>query len=258
MHNLLNYIGISTSNSNMDGQFGMKILSSLLGNLGIPNNVLMPHQDQSMGIGVDGLHKLFLSPSIKAQHAYQNPSTRTVMLSSRDDDMLDKQYNYDFTNISDNGVTFYRGGMIYNRPCGWKRYAYNVKGKYPDDIWLNGKHPRKNIYSSAEDEWPVSYHGTSLNEGLSIADEGFRLSKCKRFKHGYGIYSTPDINIAKLYASTTEGQGRHGRKYKVILQSRVNPKTLQIVYDAETGAGEYWVSPNEDDIRPYGFCIQEY
>ncbi len=170
----------------------------------------------------------------------------------------DKQYTYDFTNISDDGVTFYRGGKIYNRPCGWKRYGFDLKGKYQDDIWLNGKNPRADIYSSAEDEWPVSYHGTSLHNGLSIADEGYMLSKCKRFLHGEGIYTSPDINVAIRYASTENSSLADGRKYKVILQNRVNPENMKIVSNAETGAGEYWVSPNQEDVRLYGYCVKEY
>ena len=238
----------------MDNQSGMNILSSALGNLNIPNRVLLPHQDQSNGIDAVDLHKMFLSPSIKAQQASQQ-STRTVMLSTAS---LDGKYHYDFTNISDNGVTFYRGGMIYNRPCGWKRYAYNLKGKYPDDIWLNGKNPRKDMYSSAEDEWPVSYHGTCLHNGLSIEEEGYKLCKGKRNLYGNGIYSTPDINVALLYADTTEEKGQNQKKFKVILQNRVNPKTLQKVSKAENDVGEYWISPNEDDVRAYGFCVKEY
>ena len=34
---------------------------------------------------------------------------------------LDPRYDYDFTDISDNGGTFMRGNFEYKRPCGWKR-----------------------------------------------------------------------------------------------------------------------------------------
>jgi hypothetical protein len=168
--------------------------------------------------------------------------------------LLDEPFHYNFTKISDRGVKFCRGGLIYIRPCGWQRYALKVKGKFPDDIWLEGKTPRADKYSSAEDEWPVSYHGTSLNNGLSIAEEGFKLSKGTRFLYGKGIYSTPDIEVASLYAvKVTE----NGKTFKVVMQNRVNPTNLKKVDKAVTGVGEYWISPTEDDIRPYGFCVQE-
>jgi hypothetical protein len=167
--------------------------------------------------------------------------------------LLDTPYHYDFINISDNGIKFSRGGKEYIRPCGWNRFALKVKGKYPDDIWLQGKTPRADIYSSAEDEWPVSYYGTSLNNGLSIAEEGYKLDKGARF-YGKGIYSTPDIEVASLYAN---GEPFNGKTYKVVVQNRVNPKTVIKVDKAETGVGEYWISPNEDDIRAYAICIKE-
>ncbi len=168
--------------------------------------------------------------------------------------LLDEPFHYNFTKISDNGVKFCRGGLIYIRLCGWQCYAIKVKGEYPDDIWLEGKTPRADQYSSAEDEWPVSYHGTSLNNGLSIAEEGFKLSRGTRFLHGKGIYSTPDIEVASLYAMTVNVDGK---TYKVVIQNRVNPKTVKKVDKTVTGVGEYWISPSDDDIRPYGFCVRE-
>ncbi|EFX82978.1 hypothetical protein DAPPUDRAFT_48507, partial [Daphnia pulex] len=168
--------------------------------------------------------------------------------------LLDEPFHYNFTKISDRGVKFCRGGLIYIRPCGWQRYAIKVKGKFPDDIWLQGKTSRADQYSSAEDEWPVSYHGTSLNNGLSIAEEGFKLSKGTRFLHGKGIYSTPDIEVAAHYAVKVKV---NGKTYKVVMQNRVNPKNLKKVGKDVTKVGEYWISPTNEDIRPYGFCVKE-
>jgi hypothetical protein len=170
------------------------------------------------------------------------------------DSILDKELHYDFTNISDDGRTFFRGGSIYNRPCGWKRYALNVKGKFSNNIWLEGKTPRDDIYSSAEGEWAVSYHGTPLKNGLCIGEEGYKLSKGKNFKYGKGIYSTPDIEVAYKYAVDVPF---NGKTYKFVVQNRVNPKNLKKVSEAVTGVGEYWISPTKDDIRPYGFCVKQ-
>jgi hypothetical protein len=100
----------------------------------------------------------------------------------------------------------------------------------------------------------VSYHGTSYHNGVSIASEGFKLSKGTRFKHRNGIYSTPEIEVASQYA---EEATVNGKIYKVVMQNRVNPKNLEKVPKAVTGVGEYWISPSDEDIRPYGFCIRE-
>lgn len=250
----------------MDNQTGLAILSSVLGSVSIQSQIFSPEMDVGMGvgkgfIGVDKLHQLTCkavvggsSLAVGAVACSASVPTGTVILPPS---LLDEQYHYDFTNVSDIGVKFYRGGSIYNRPCGWQRYAFKLDGKYSDDIWLKGRSRRADQYSSAEDEWPVSYHGTSLNNGLNIAEEGFDLSKGKRFLHGHGIYSTPDINVAMQYAVKTGEIGRNRKKYKVIIQNRVNPENLLKVDKAVTGVGEYWISPDGDDIRPYGFCVKE-
>ena len=168
--------------------------------------------------------------------------------------LLDERFHFDFTSVVDKKA-YNRGGLVYIRPCGWKRFALKVDGKYKDNTWLLGKGKRPDPFSSTQEEWPVSYHGTSYNNGLSIAEEGYRLSQCKRFKHGFGIYSTPDINVAFKYAETRKQSD--GKTYKVVIQNRVNPKTLIKIDKAETKVGEYWISPSEDDIRPYGFCTRE-
>lgn len=179
------------------------------------------------------------------------PDTPSITLSPT---VLDERFHFDFTSITDK-TSYNRGGSAYIRPCGWRRYALKVHGVYDDDIWLLGKSKRPDQYSSAEEEWPVSYHGTSYNNGLKIAEEGYRLSKCKRFKHGDGIYSTPDINVALLYAERTKLS--NGKTYRVVIQNRNNPENLVKIDEAETGVGEYWISPSKDDIRPYGLCTRE-
>jgi len=154
-------------------------------------------------------------------------------------DFLAPSFNFDFTNIDDNGVSFTRGKHEYRRPCGWHRIALKVDNKFDSNIWLGS--------SGVDGEWPVSYHGTAFHNSMSIAQEGFKLSKGKRFAYGYGIYSTPNIETAELYA--TEFYSGGGR-YKVIVQNRVNPGNL-------SKFGDYWVSPADGDLRPYGICIKK-
>ena len=61
-------------------------------------------------------------------------------------DQFSPSYDYDFTNVNDNGKTFKRGGFEYKRPCGWKRIALNVLNKYEDNIWLGS--------NCSPNEWP--------------------------------------------------------------------------------------------------------
>ena len=163
-----------------------------------------------------------------------------------DPSSVDPRYNYDFTHIKDGNKAFTRGGMKYVRPCGWQRFAINVSDKYENLIWL-GK-------TDSPGEWPVSYHGTGLNQAKTIAMDGYDLTKGKRFAFGYGVYSTPDINVAQKYARQFS---YNNKQHLVVLQNRVNPTSLVKIPAEQTRIGEYWVSPSDKDLRPYGFCILE-
>jgi hypothetical protein len=82
---------------------------------------------------------------------------------------------------------------------------------------------------------------------MSIDDEGFKLAKGVRFAYGRGTYSAPNIATAELYAK--EFTSRNERQYKVVVQNRVHPMNLYMF-------GDYWVSPKDENIRPYGLCIK--
>ncbi|CAI2181395.1 3884_t:CDS:2 [Funneliformis geosporum] len=168
-----------------------------------------------------------------------------------DSNFLDPAYDYDFTNIKDD-KQFLRGSHLYRRPCGWKRIAIRVLNKYgADNSWLGQVKNNSWRYESDPSEWPVSYHGTNRFNAKSIAETGFDIRKGKRFMFGYGIYSTPDINVAYLFASRFIHKNE---VYCIVFQNRVNPRTLKKI---TTQYGEYWISPNSDDIRPYGICIKK-
>ncbi|CAG8767995.1 26649_t:CDS:1, partial [Dentiscutata erythropus] len=139
---------------------------------------------------------------------------------------LDPQYDRDFTNINDTGVTSMRGDVQYKRPYGWKRIALRVAGKYDngDDKWLGNNN----------ESWAVSYHGTAKHNAKSISEDGYLLSMGRRFAYGYGIYSTPNIHIAEQYAQAFEYQGH---RYVIVFQNRVNPVSLKRF---PVGGGEYW------------------
>jgi hypothetical protein len=69
--------------------------------------------------------------------------------------------------------------------------------------------------TDAPGEWPVLYYGTGYYNCLSIADEGFKLAKGVRFAYGRGIYSTPNVATAEIYAK--EFMSKDGGKYKVVI-----------------------------------------
>jgi hypothetical protein len=154
-------------------------------------------------------------------------------------DFLAPSWNYDFTNINDNGVVYTRGRHVYKRPCGWKRIALNVLTKYgPDHKWLG-------CVGDSPDEWPVTYHGTPVANADSIADNGYRPSP--RGSFGPGVYSSPELSYAENYALIFL---HNNVNYKLIIQNRINPNVMVKHNNNE------WVVPNGDGLRPYGMCFK--
>ncbi len=83
---------------------------------------------------------------------------------------MDPGFDFDFTHLTDTGMSFTRGqNYVYKRPCGWKRTALKVKGRYESDAWLG---PPGGRLIGDKNEWPVSYHGTSKDNSTSIAEVG--------------------------------------------------------------------------------------
>jgi len=165
-----------------------------------------------------------------------------------DPKLLHPSYDYDFTNINDAGQTFRRGGYPYYRPCGWKRLALRVLGMFGEDKWLGST-------GSAPGEWPVCYHGTANGpDEKNIAQAGYELSKGRGFQYGKGVYCTPYVTVAEKYAEEFE---HNGRRYKILLQSRVSPQDLKIISERMPGDGEYWVQPDQEKIRAYSICYKQ-
>ena len=194
---------------------------------------------------------------------------------------LAPEYDYDFTDKRDDGQTYKRGWndvdrkyFVYTRPYGWKRFALKVQGKYENDTWLG---PNGIRTDSEAGEWPVSYHGTGAEACGNIHDTGYDPKRSSRQLYGPGIYCSPDIeSVANYkYAQTFECKGK---KYKVVLQNRVNPEKIAkqhkkksdsyrdyslVLIDKEITPFEYWRCPRHDpekgiyDIRPYGILIRK-
>lgn len=79
--------------------------------------------------------------------------------------------------------------------------------------------------------------------------------------YGRGIYSTPQLSVAESYAKEFTSKNR---KYKVIVQNRINPQ-----YRQKHNDDSYWLvsipdgtsGPEEQlmverSIRPYGLLVK--
>ena len=151
--------------------------------------------------------------------------------------VLDPQYNFDFTNLKDDGTKYQRGGRDYKRPYGWNKIALNVKNKYESRDWME----------EGGGEWVVSYHGTSKQNAEEIAKTKYDLTKGKGFSLGRGIYSSSDLAVAEGYARPFTFENK---QYKVIVQNRVNLKGTDQF-------GNVFVTKEEKDIRPYALLYKK-
>lgn len=241
----------SSSTMYLDLNLKAEVLSSLLG------QTIKPHDKTRCGstadiLSVDDFH---LNTIIGKQR------THMQVLFIAEEEFFDPKYDYDFTNLSDSAECK-RGDELYKRPKGWYRMALKVKGKYPDgDTWLGPDGWRSR---SVPGEWPVSYHGTSVDGAKGIITGHYKAGSGKLY--GRGIYSTPDIHVAEReeYAKTFTSKTT-GKSYKVILQNRINPEMRKICQRSdywlipvdETASAEKEKQIVESSIRPYGILIKE-
>lgn len=178
------------------------------------------------------------------------------------DYFFDPKFDFDFTDMSKPNVdACMRGDEPYKRPYGWMRFALKVRDKYPDgNAWLGTDGWRSR---SAPGEWPVSYHGTDLHGAAGIIKSQYMPGD--RQAYGRGIYSSPDINIAYMFAKTKNFiSQKNGNTYKVIMQNRINPqireiktKDIWLVPIPEGTSVEEEKKIVESSIRPYGLLLQK-
>ena len=70
-----------------------------------------------------------------------------------------------------------------------------------------------------------------------------------------GVYSTPDPALAEHFATTFEYQGS---RYKVLVQNRVNMEDTDVIkVNYIDHKGQYFVTANENNIRPYGLLFKK-
>jgi len=155
-----------------------------------------------------------------------------------------------------------RGGEEYIPPIGWIGYGLKVMDKYEDNIWLG--------MSNCPGEWCVAYHGVAhgqCSENVSKITGLITQSKFKPSTWGkatndedlrhpgkrcdLGVYCSPDINYAEMYAGITE---LNGEQYKCVLMLRVNPEKIR---QSKTFPKEYILEPSLDEIRPYRILLKQ-
>lgn len=144
--------------------------------------------------------------------------------------------------------------------------ALRVLQKYSDgDSWLG----------TGKDAWPVSYHGKTMDGSIILShdgkpdDEPRFLDACAAAvvrveTRGRGVYSTPDIKMAEKFCKTFTSKV-DGKKYKVVLQNRINPKNRKecnrknvwLVYIPEGHNDVQTRAIVQESIRPYGLLLKQ-
>ncbi|CAE8634497.1 unnamed protein product, partial [Polarella glacialis] len=193
-------------------------------------------------------------------------------------ELFNYQFNEDFRK-AEKALTR-RGGVLYEVPSGWKRFALNVRGKYPDgDTWMQ--------MDGKPGEWAVAYHGTKFDAVPKIIRGGFKIGPrqgaewCKLSDTrtsrpiGKGIYCTPNLKVVECYANGEEAQTGtppvkiEGHTLFFVLQCRVRPGAIRRpnnhVYTKTNNDEEVmgidgvfeWVVEDPADIRPYAVLIRD-
>ncbi len=112
--------------------------------------------------------------------------------------------------------------------CGqgsWKYKEQDEKNGKPADAWLGPDGIRA---ESVKGEWPVSYHGTSVEAAESIVSGD--LSKPESDgKPGYKPTEEDKGGIAVYAGQFTKDQN----KYLTVLQNRVNPDRGHLIFESD-------------------------
>lgn len=194
------------------------------------------------------------------------------------EDFFSFQFNNDFRHAAQRFER--RGGVLYEVPRGWKRFALNVKGKYADgNDWMRN--------DGTPGEWAVAYHGTKFGAIPKILREGFRLG----IRHGpaalhmkdsrsgqriqEGICCTPNLAAVECFANGEEADTGvppltlEGHTVFFALQCRVRPGAIRrpnnTSYTVTCNDEELmglkgvfeWVIEHPADIRPYAVLVRE-
>ncbi|KAL0190463.1 hypothetical protein M9458_013161 [Cirrhinus mrigala] len=251
----------------MDREVVLEALSALLETNVKPYNAFNENLDQlnlgelnilnflQIALG-KALLDLSHRPSQQALMAGFNRDVRQDMLVDLDD-FFEPRFDYDFTRTRDNSICM-RGNEPYKRPCGWYRIALKVLDKYPDgNAWLGVDGWRSHTVAG---EWPVSYHGTSIEGATGIVRSHYKAGP--REQYGRGIYSTSDIDLASGYSKIFTSK-KNGRRYRVLMQNRINPAMRKMcdrqwlieIPEGTSPAREKEIV--ERSIRPYGILLKQ-
>jgi hypothetical protein len=160
---------------------------------------------------------------------------------------------------NDWGINELRGGKLYYPPLGWTGIGLKVVDEYNgDNDWIG--------MNNSEKEWCVAYkwigkynnniikNNAKINKIIPYSNQAHKDHDDQyhpKTKVGEGIFCTPNIKIAELFAEPLK---INEKLYKIILMVRVNNNSIRGCKDAK----DYWViKGSANDIRPYRILYKE-
>jgi hypothetical protein len=195
---------------------------------------------------------------------YVHPSFAQLQVDEKD---LDLQWNLDFRRAENCRPGQTRAGRSYCPPKGWQRFGIKVTGRFDggNDAWLG--------CVNGVGEWAVAYHGTSFANVGAIVRSPLHVGP--RNDHGYGIYCSPNPDVAQRYTDRFPLEDRSGSAtYQFMFVCRVNvsrPHQCTQIPCPEDHDPQWTVHMNQQDdywfvnphnegyetIRTYGILVQK-
>jgi len=172
-----------------------------------------------------------------------------------DKNLFDPAYDFDFTNIDDGTKIYYRGNKPYKRPCGMRRFALKVLGKYDNgnDRWLSTERE--------QDVWIVAYHSTrnienvmNIHKQAVLKPGGGQIGG--QTKESINLTYDPEyaLNITK---PTIYYHNGHKIEGKLIFQARIHPNCYSVRTQNSISNEKEWLVKDPNNIRLYNLLIKE-
>ena len=182
-------------------------------------------------------------------------------------DMFMIQYCKNVNEWPKDNDKLFRGGERYHPPRGWIGLALKLKNKFGyNSEWLGNT-------GRNDKEWCVAFHGIRKGKGdvfkkvLNILNgnlmqgpkqcfSGYpnrRSHTVAKYKNiGEGVYLTPDIEKAEVYADKII-LGRSKKDFQFAIMARVNPRKIR---DPGLLPINWVLNGSNDEIRPYRLLVK--
>lgn len=144
-----------------------------------------------------------------------------------------------------------RGGQLYNRAIGYKRFALKMLGRFEDDDWL--RPPQRD--DGFGDDWPVAYCSKMAKETVDMLPNEFMDRT-----DGNAIEINEDTVILSPFYKFAEEWTRSFlldmNSFKSIFQCRVRREAYRIGVSRNDANKHVWLT-SKGNVRVYGILVKK-